>query len=84
MLREFQPRIVKVNCLACNGNGSLYSYDSYSCPICQGNGFVEVQAFEEVLLPEARSNPVITDPGEVLAPQLMAKAGGYELCVEHL
>jgi DnaJ-class molecular chaperone len=84
MLKELPRRIVNVDCLACNGNGSLNSYDSYSCPICQGAGFIEVRASEEVLLPKARSNPVIAASEEVLVPQAMAKRGGYEFCVEHL
>jgi len=51
MLQELQERNVKVKCLACNG--SLNSYDSYSCPFCQGTGIVEAQIVEEALLPEA-------------------------------
>lgn len=82
MFKEFQSRIVKVNCLACNG--SLYAYDSYSCPICQGTGFVEVQAFEEVLLPETELKVQTQTPEEMLLPQMGSFAGGYEFCVEHL
>jgi hypothetical protein len=51
MVKELQQRNVKVNCLACNG--SLHSYDSYSCPVCQSAGFVEAQSMEEALFPEA-------------------------------
>jgi DnaJ-class molecular chaperone len=51
MVRQFQQRNVKGKCLACNG--SLNSYDSYSCPFCQGTGFVEAQTIGEALLAEA-------------------------------
>jgi DnaJ-class molecular chaperone len=51
MSKELQQRNVKVKCLACNG--SLNSYDSYSCPFCQGTGFVEAQIVEEEFLPKA-------------------------------
>jgi DnaJ-class molecular chaperone len=84
MLKELKQRIIKVECLACNGNSSLNSYDSYSCPICRGTGFVEVQALEEVLLPETKSNAEIRIPEEVLLPLARSMAGGYEFNVEHL
>jgi hypothetical protein len=50
MLEELKQTIVKVDCMACNG--SLNSYDSYSCPVCQGAGFAHVKALEGMLLPE--------------------------------
>jgi hypothetical protein len=82
VVKEFQQRIVKVDCLACSGD--LHSYDSYSCPVCQGTGFVEVQAFEEALLPKAVSKAEILTPEEVLIPKTGSIADGYEFFVEHL
>jgi DnaJ-class molecular chaperone len=81
MVKEFQQRTVKAGCLACNG--SLNSYDSYFCPVCQGTGFVEVQAFEEVLLPKAASKAEILTPEEVPIPQTGSTADNY-FFVEHL
>ena len=51
MVKKSQQRNVKINCLA--GNGHLNAHDSYSCPICQGAGFVKPQSMEEALLPKA-------------------------------
>jgi DnaJ-class molecular chaperone len=51
MVKESQQRTVKVICSACNG--SLNSYDFYSCPVCQGSGFVKPQIVEEAPFPEA-------------------------------
>jgi DnaJ-class molecular chaperone len=84
MLKELQHRILKVDCLACNGNGSLNSFDSYSCPICQGTGCVEVQALEEAQLPKVMANAEILTPEEELLPETGSIADGYEFPVEHL
>jgi hypothetical protein len=82
MVKELHQRTVKVDCLACNG--SLYSYDSYSCPVCQGAGFVEVVPLEEALLPKAVSNAEILTPDEILIPKTGSVADSYEFFVEHL
>jgi predicted RNA-binding Zn-ribbon protein involved in translation (DUF1610 family) len=82
MLKEMKPKIGLEKCLSCNG--SLNSYDSYSCPICQGAGLIEVQALEEVLLPKAVLNAEILIPEEVLLPKTGSIADGYEFFVEHL
>ena len=50
MLEGLEQTIAKVDCMVCNG--SLNSYDSYSCPVCRGVGFVHVQALEEMSLSE--------------------------------
>jgi DnaJ-class molecular chaperone len=84
MLKEPRQKIVKADCLACNDNGSLNSFDSYSCPICQGTGFVEVQALEEVQLPKVMANAEILTPAEELIPETGSIADGYEFRVEHL
>jgi RecJ-like exonuclease len=82
MLKEVKQRIGLAECWACNG--SLNFYDSYSCPICQGVGFVEVQALEEVLFPEAKSYAQIQTLEEAQLPPDRSIADGYEFCVEHL
>jgi hypothetical protein len=82
MVKEPQRRTVKAVCLACNG--SLNSYDSYFCPVCQGTALVEVQAIEEVLLPKAVLKAEILVPEEVLIPRTGSIADGYEFFVEHL
>jgi DnaJ-class molecular chaperone len=84
MLKESQHRIVKADCLACSGNGSLNSFDSYSCPVCQGTGFVGVQAVEEAQLPKVMANAEILTPEKGLLPETGSIADGYEFCVEHL
>jgi hypothetical protein len=50
MLKELKQSNFVFDCPACNG--SLNSYDSYSCPICQGASLVKVKAMEELFLPE--------------------------------
>ena len=82
MVKELEQRTVKAACSACNG--SLNSYDSYSCPVCQGTGLVEVQALEEEFLPKAVLNAEILIPEEVLFPKTGSIADGYEFFVEHL
>jgi DnaJ-class molecular chaperone len=82
MLVEMKPNIGLVDCLACNG--SLNSYDSYSCPICQGTGFVEVQALEETQPPKVMANAEIMSPEERLIPETGSIADGYEFRIEHL
>jgi DnaJ-class molecular chaperone len=72
MSKEQRQKIVKEDCLACNGNGSLNSYDSYSCPICQGDGFVEVQVLEETQIP--LRNPVFVKKEPVLEVTTKLKA----------
>jgi RecJ-like exonuclease len=82
MLKETKRRIGLVDCWACNG--SLNSYDSYSCPICQGTGFVEVLDLPEAVLPKAGSSAEILTPVEEILPKTGSVADGYEFCVEHL
>jgi hypothetical protein len=82
MVKEVLQRTAKVSCWACNG--SLNSYDSYVCPVCQGTGWVEVQALEEKQLPKAELNAEILTPQEGLIPKTGSIADGYEFYVEHL
>jgi DnaJ-class molecular chaperone len=70
--------------LACNGNGSLNSFDSYSCPICQGTGFVEVQALEKTQLPKVMANAELLSPEKGLILETGSIVDGYEFRVEHL
>ena len=41
-------------CPACRG--SLNTYDSYCCPICQGTGLAHVPDIKEVFVPERDAN----------------------------
>jgi hypothetical protein len=83
MVKELQQQTVKVGCLACNG--SLNSYDSYSCPVCQGAGFVEVMPLEEeVVPPMAVSQAEAVMPEGVTIPKTGSIADGYDFLVEHL